>query len=222
MSHKPYLEWAGANNFALFFKYPAFPMTIRSLLDLTTHLPQERASIYKITWIDYNHKHSTGRMNTKAYRVIHDHGHELASPRKIMQINFDGYLANGPLINNVSIQFPSGTFAIGCYKERLFVSLSVPKVTWIYDVATGTKSSVEIPHPDDHVKFDFFIDVMGDLLGVMQSDVPKATWLHLGDHRYSQKILYDYVVYRLEHTDDFNCCRWSKLNVTGNRVFSWE
>jgi F-box domain len=215
-SHESYLELAGMG-FSIFFKYPAFPITIHPMAKKIRGLPEQNStSIYRITRAGYDPNKYKVRMSTNTYWVIH----ELASPRKTVKIKNYGSSPNLLFIKNLSIEFPSGRVAIGFYKERLFVSLPVPKVTWIYDCTTGTKSSVVIPHPDEHVNFNFFIDVVGNLLGVMQFDVGEFlpvyeredVWFVTG---------HEYIVYRLEHTDDFDHCQWSKLNMTTNGIFFW-
>ena len=116
-------------------------------------------------------------------------------------------------IKHISIILPKPT-SFGYYKGRLFLSLSIPKCTWVYDASTGTKTSIEIPHPGEHVNFNFLIDAMGDLLGVMMSYIEVV----VPGEVFQSLWKYQFEVYRLEHTDDFGCCQWSKLNGIGDRV----
>ncbi|KAF3336644.1 hypothetical protein FCM35_KLT19230 [Carex littledalei] len=116
-------------------------------------------------------------------------------------------------IKHISIIIPKPT-SFGYYKGRLFLSLSIPKITWVYDATTGTKTSIEIPHPGEHVNFNFLIDAMGDLLGVMMSYIEVV----VPSEVFQSLWKYQFEVYRLEHTDDFGCCRWSKLNGIGDRI----
>ncbi|KAF3331379.1 putative Kinase [Carex littledalei] len=113
-------------------------------------------------------------------------------------------------IKHISIVLPEPA-AFGYYKGRLFWSLAIPRVTWVYDASTGTKTSIEIPHPGEEVNFNFLINDMGDLLGVMMSFIDVVG---LGEVSWK----FEFEVYRLEHTDDFDCYRWSKLNEIGDRI----
>jgi hypothetical protein len=208
LSHEPYFEGA-SNGFTLFFEYPSSPLPLSLFTDTTYNIQGDpNFFYYRITWFNHDPNTKSRNMSTKVYSV----GYKLTPHGKTIRIRYVDSAPRWTVIRNVSIEFPSGPVAIGHYKGRLFLSLSIPRVTWIFDATTGTKSSVEIPHPNEYVNFHFFIDVMGEFLGVMQFVVEEDTL-------YGKKMKYDFIVYLLEHTDDFGYCRWSKFNVVDNEIF---
>ncbi|KAJ1692535.1 hypothetical protein LUZ63_009233 [Rhynchospora breviuscula] len=97
------------------------------------------------------------------------------------------------------------------YKGKLFVNQWLRPGTIVFDMETGaeTEMNTVIPNPTGCFVFNFFVEAigMGDLLGVIES---RSFDSGMRRHKF--------VVYRLEHTDDFKHCRWIELNGIGERV----
>ncbi|KAJ4792790.1 F-box protein skip23 [Rhynchospora pubera] len=115
--------------------------------------------------------------------------------------------SNNDKITTFRIPLYSGPALPGYYKGKLFVTERLLKKTSVFDMETGAKMNVVIPNPGMHDTFDFFIEAMGDLLGVVLS------YFCDGD-----LCMYKLKVYQLKHTDEFEECTWIELQGIGDRV----
>ncbi|KAJ3699192.1 hypothetical protein LUZ61_002897 [Rhynchospora tenuis] len=101
----------------------------------------------------------------------------------------------------------SGPALPGYYKGKLFVTRWDRGETNVFDMETGAEMNVVIPNPNEHSMFFFLVEAMGDLLGVVHH------------YNYDGGIReFKFKVYRLEHTDEFDECRWIELQGIGDRV----
>ncbi|XP_078148580.1 F-box protein At2g05970-like [Carex rostrata] len=193
--------------FLLVFEYLCSFYFLNPLTGTKVTLPFLNPSLsYHIACLGHVTNHNSSFVGSEIYLILVQN---LVFPTETMKYQFVRFQPP-ETIKHISIVLPEPS-AFAYYKGRLFWSLAIPRVTCVYDASTGTKTSIEIPHPGEEVNFNFLINGMGDLLGVMMSYIDVVG---LGEVSWK----YQFEVYRLEHTDDFGCYRWSKLNEIGDRI----
>ncbi|KAJ4754213.1 F-box SKIP23-like protein (DUF295) [Rhynchospora pubera] len=124
-------------------------------------------------------------------------GNEEFQTIKIWQSNNDDIIT-------FRIPLESGPALLEYYKGKLFVNNWKRQETSIYDMETKAEMNIVIPNPREHPMLDLLVESLGDLLGVAISFCSEDTC--------------KFKVYRLEHTDNFEQCRWIELKGIGDRV----